>query len=86
MVALGAQGLGALRVTQSLDDAGEVAEQNDKIAEGFGRPQRIREIPGKIQGLLIGPPRRTPITTGPSHPTHIIQRHRQIPPRPQRPK
>ena len=44
-VALGTQGLGALRVTQSLDDAGEVAERNDEIVEGFGNPKRIRKPP-----------------------------------------
>ena len=39
MVALGAQGLGALRVAQLLDDAGEVTERNDEIAEGLWSPE-----------------------------------------------
>ena len=33
MVALGAQGLGALRVAQPLDDAGEIVKRNDEIVE-----------------------------------------------------
>ena len=32
-VALGAQGLGALRVAQPLDDAGEIVKRNDEIVE-----------------------------------------------------
>ena len=39
MVALGAQGLGALRVAQPLDDVGEIAERNDEIVEGLRSPE-----------------------------------------------
>jgi hypothetical protein len=52
-VALGAQGLGALRVTRALDDAGEVAERNDEIVEGFGNPRRIRKPPANTKDSAI---------------------------------